>query len=84
VNAARAVAALLILGAVPASAMAPADRSTAPRDKMVCKSFTEIGSLVASKKVCKTRAEWEKDRATMRERMGVNSCAIQPCNVPGK
>ena len=31
-----------------------------PDDKVVCKRFDVIGSLVKKRKVCYTRAEWKK------------------------
>lgn len=30
--------------------------------KEICRSFREIGSRLAKRKVCKTQAEWDKDR----------------------
>lgn len=75
--------ALLVMSAAPAFAE-DTGRSTEPRDKMVCKNFPRIGSLIAQNRVCKTRAEWQKDRDMMRVPMGVTSCAVQPCQIPGK
>ncbi|TMJ13535.1 MAG: hypothetical protein E6G94_11705 [Alphaproteobacteria bacterium] len=79
-----AILALLVMAAAPAFGEAPPARSNAPRDKMVCKNFPRIGSLVAQNRVCKTRADWQKDRDMMRVQMGVTPCAIQPCEMPGK
>ena len=31
-------------------------------DKEICKRFREIGSRIAHRKVCKTKAEWDNDR----------------------
>jgi hypothetical protein len=78
------VVAMLVFGTVPADAGSPRARSANPQDKMICRSFPAIGSLVSRNRVCKTKAEWQKDRDLLRERVGVNSCARQPCEVPGK
>ena len=32
-------------------------------NKEICRRFREIGSRIAHRKVCKTKAEWEADRA---------------------
>ena len=44
---------------------------------MVCKRFLETGSLVKSYKTCKTNAEWERERANIRQNNDrSNSCRI--------
>jgi hypothetical protein len=35
-------------------------------DKVVCKRFAQIGSLVASYRTCKTKREWERERENLR------------------
>lgn len=35
-------------------------------DKVVCKRFTQIGSLVGSYRTCKTKKEWERERDNVR------------------
>jgi hypothetical protein len=69
----------LFLLALPAIALAqtPAtqENSTDSPDKVICKRFTVIGSLVGKKKVCKTKREWETDRARLREAMSPGQCA---------
>lgn len=32
-------------------------------DAIVCKRFAETGSLIAQRKVCKSRADWDRERA---------------------
>lgn len=32
----------------------------APGDKVICKRYVETGSLMKSRKECRTRAEWQK------------------------
>lgn len=44
-------------------------------DKVVCKRFVETGSLVRSRKECRTEAEWARERALLRQgQAGVSSC----------
>ena len=55
---------------VPAGAASPSAQSQpsakaakeAPRaEKVVCRSINTTGSLIASDRVCKTRAEWDRE-----------------------
>ena len=65
---------LFLLGLVSASAAQSAPRQgvDAPEkaagnpDKVVCKRFAQIGSLVASYRTCKTKREWERERENLR------------------
>jgi len=51
------------------------ERSADAEDKMICKRFVDTGSLVRGKRVCKTKHEWELDRADIRARgPGTDSC----------
>jgi hypothetical protein len=43
-----------------------ASPAAAPGDKMICKRFTRIGSLVDSYKVCKTKSEWDREHSNIR------------------
>jgi len=36
-------------------------------DKVVCKSFTRIGTLADRYRTCKKKAEWERERTNLRE-----------------
>jgi hypothetical protein len=67
---------ILVLPMV-AFAQAPdaAERSADAPDKMVCKRFSVIGSLVAKKKICKTKREWDVDRLRLREANTPGQCA---------
>ena len=52
-----------------------AEQSTDAQDKMICKRFVDTGSLVRGTRVCKTKREWEYDRAEIRARgPGIDSC----------
>lgn len=61
-----------VIGASPAQS-APRRGADAPEtaagnpDKVVCKRFTKIGSLVASYRTCKTKREWERERENLRQ-----------------
>lgn len=52
--------------------------------KMVCKTFTRIGTLAGRYRTCKTKAEWEKERTNLRELdrsygCRMNDSAAEPC-----
>lgn len=44
-------------------------------DKVVCKRFTKIGSLVGGYRTCKTKKEWERERDNVRTINWSNPCA---------
>ena len=81
--------ALAIAATVPATAAAPAHAQSAtandPNEK-VCENISVIGSRLAKKRVCATRAEWEEQRR--QDRLAVDQIQKQiggPCNtVPNK
>jgi hypothetical protein len=53
--------ALFLTASIPAQAQtdaAPAKAVAGDPNKVICKRETVIGSLVAARKVCRTRAEW--------------------------
>lgn len=72
--------ALAILAAPTAAEQSPrkpdaVEQSTDAQDKMICKRFVETGSLVRGTRVCKTKREWEHDRADIRAGgPGIDSC----------
>lgn len=62
---------------------ASAQVSKAPRDpnEKVCQVITPVGSRLATKKVCATRAEWEEKKRQDREateRAQTQVCVINP------
>lgn len=68
---------LLILLALPVAAIAQtAQTSAKPQmsaskdDKVICKSFAEVGSLIATHKECKTRREWDIEHSENQRRLG--------------
>lgn len=77
----RLIAASLMLTiSFPASAERPqredAEKSAEARDKLLCKRFTETGSLVAKTRVCKTKADWDRDRDNIRHNSGAATCRL--------
>lgn len=80
IAAASAFAALAV-GTLPEPASAQV--SKAPRDpnEKVCQVITPVGSRLATKKVCATRAEWEEKKRQDREateRAQTQVCVINP------
>lgn len=65
---------LLILLALPAAAIAQTggtpQTGTDKENKIVCKSFAEVGSLIATHKECKTKREWDVERSENQRRLG--------------
>jgi hypothetical protein len=78
---------LLVSATVAPSAPRRADAPEAasgPSDKMVCKTFTRIGSLADRYRTCKTKAEWERERTNLRDLDRSYGCrmtddAAEPC-----
>ena len=79
-----AVAAGVLLAAVaPAAQAAPRHASDAPEqpsdpnEKIICKSFTRIGTLAGRYRTCKTKGEWERERINLRQVNVSDSCATR-------
>ena len=79
--------ALAIAATIPATAVVPApttSQSTAANDpnERVCENISVIGSRLAKKRVCATRAEWEEQRR--QDRQAIDQIQKQiggPCSV---
>jgi hypothetical protein len=80
--------ACLLAGATAAqSAPRQADtpqRAADPANKIICKTFTRIGSLADRYRTCKTASEWQRERDNLRELDKAYSCrqsddAAVPC-----
>lgn len=55
------IAAILLAAAIAAPAFAANTAKTdADKDKLICKREIPIGSLIASRKVCLTKAQWDR------------------------
>jgi hypothetical protein len=80
-----ALAVILITALTAASAPQPTlrkvdehEKSSDAADKMICKRFIEMGSLVKGYRTCKTKRDWERERDAVRSNThSANSCANQ-------
>ena len=78
-----AAATIIAVGIVPAAQAAPRHSSDAPEqpsdpnEKIVCKSFTRIGTLAGRYRTCKTKAEWERERINLRQVNVTDSCGTR-------
>ena len=83
---------LAILASGPAIALAAQTQTQSPQvaqsaydpNERICESIPTIGSRIAKKKVCATRAEWEEKR--MLDRQAVEQAQRQvggPCSTVG-
>lgn len=58
---------------VSTAAATSAAKAKGDPDKMICKKFLETGSLVKGTRICKTKADWDRDRDNIQA--GYNSAA---------
>lgn len=78
----RPVATLFVLGlfsaaaaqAAPRSGVDAGERAAGNPDKIVCKRFVRVGSLVDGYRTCKTKREWERERENARTVNWSNAC----------
>jgi len=86
----RPMTALVIALAIAAPAIAaqgddPTDPAYKPEraadkaDRMICKRFTETGSLVSTYRSCKTKREWENVRDNRTSMNSVGNCMVGVC-----
>jgi hypothetical protein len=76
-----------LVGSILATAGATAAEPKAPRDpnEKICQVITPVGSRLATKKICATRAEWEDKKRQDREateKAQTQLCVVNP--VTGK
>ena len=57
--------AAVLLSASSAVRMDPA-KAASPDTKQICRTWTEIGSRLKKKRVCRTRQQWAEDKAHSR------------------
>lgn len=75
-----AAASILAATFAPASQAAPRHAADAPEQpsdlgaKVICKTFTRIGTLAGRYRTCKTKAEWERERINLRQANVADSC----------
>ncbi|MET1111745.1 MAG: hypothetical protein ABWX67_09495 [Allosphingosinicella sp.] len=53
--------------AAPRGGVDAPERAAGDPNKMICKTFTRIGSLADRYRTCKTKAEWERERTNLRD-----------------
>jgi hypothetical protein len=56
----------------------PAD----PNEKIVCKTFTRIGTLAGRYRTCKTKGEWQRERDNLRQVNISDSCRSRGNGAP--
>lgn len=72
------IASVLAASTAAQSAPRPADSAEQPSDpneKVICKSFTRIGTLAGRYRTCKTKAEWQRERDNLRQVNVSDSCS---------
>src|SRR3978361_1667792 len=62
--------------ASPARATARA-RPAGARDRIICRRYVRIGSLVDGYRTCKTRAEWDREQANARQFSVSDTCSLR-------
>lgn len=84
----RSLAAAVLLLTSAAAQAAPQksdeqEKSADSAEKVICKRFAQTGSLVASKRVCKTKRDWERERDSIRAASNISSCPGQTNGLCG-
>jgi hypothetical protein len=67
------------------SAPLPADAPEQPADpneKIICKTFTRIGTLAGRYRTCKTKGEWQRERDNLRQVNITDSCRSRANGAP--
>jgi hypothetical protein len=75
-----AVACILTASAAAESAPRRADapeQAADPNEKVVCKTFTRIGTLASRYRTCKTKGEWQRERDNLRQVNISDSCSTR-------
>ena len=81
------LAALSLALAMPVMAETPPPPATPappPKQKLICKTYAETGSLIARKKVCRTKAELWQEADDIQNMNETRTCVGQQCSgIPG-
>ena len=85
----NALTVVVLLGATAAFAQAPTDSTTrtGPNqdpNQVVCVNERETGSRVASRRVCRTRAEWAEHEAEQRRTLEKTQTFKPTCEPRGR
>ncbi len=82
---ARLLTITFLLSAVPAVAQAQAGQPAKPAkndpNRMICEKIEQIGSRLATKRICMTAAQWEEKRRLDRE--GLENAQSKTLGSPG-
>ena len=57
-------------------------RADDPRSQIVCRRYVRTGSLVDGYRVCKTRADWDRELQNVRQFSSSDSCRLRSAD-PG-
>ena len=74
-----AVAFTLVAATTAHAAPPPATSTSAAgsRDRIICRRYVRIGSLVDGYRACKTRVEWDREQANARQFSVSDSCSLR-------
>ncbi|GAA4749163.1 hypothetical protein GCM10023264_14240 [Sphingomonas daechungensis] len=66
-----------LLAGEPAQSVPATNTNVGPKDEKICENITPIGSRLATKRFCGTRAEWEDRKRQDRE--AIENAQRSPC-----
>jgi hypothetical protein len=72
-----AALALLLAAAAPAEQAKTrdaAERAADSPEKLICKRFPKTGSLIGNERICKTKADWQRERDELRTPVRSTGC----------
>ena len=55
----------------------PRPSAAGSRDRIICRRYVRIGSLVDGYRTCKTRADWDREQANVRQFSVSDSCTLR-------
>lgn len=65
----RSFFAVVLLAVAASPAVAKDDKDKPDTERVVCKNVRETGSRLAGERVCKTKAEWDREKQEARNKM---------------
>ena len=70
-----ALAPAMLSAAVPKSDSDRPETAADKQDRVICKTFPVLGSLVATTRECRTKRQWEAERLNLTQKNSLGSCA---------
>jgi hypothetical protein len=70
-------AATAYIASAEPSTVSPSARAQDPQDRITCRRFTRVGSLVDGYRVCKTNREWQREHDNVRQLGVSDSCGTR-------